>query len=167
MKLRAADPQRVLTELGKLAFVEVQAGPQSLLRTMKFRHGELLAYDTAHLLAITYRTGDRAPIITDAKARAAAEQEIDEARRRYRWSHFGARGTARLHEVDCADPRARWTAIGEITRVGYRTTKAGDPPNTIYEHAFAQQLPLLAQDAKRRLLILGGSYRITWRGIVG
>lgn len=72
-----------------------------------------------------------------------------------------------MFEGLCGDPRERLEFVGVLRGLRYRTSKLGDPPNSIYEHEFEQTKPILAYDRSSMLIIAGGGYRITWRGIVG
>lgn len=56
--------------------------------------------------------------------------------------------------------------IGELREVVYRTTKGGGEV-TDWWHAFKDRRPVLAFNSSGRLVVVGGSYKITPRGIVG
>lgn len=55
--------------------------------------------------------------------------------------------------------------LGPLVEVVYETHKAGKTYNWV--HAFKGPLPVLAQTLDGRLVIVGGGYRVTERGIVG
>lgn len=92
------------------------------------------------------------------------------ALREYRRSHWGLGGEGKVREGKAPDPRAgTLVQLGELVSVVYLTRKLGDLAPTEYEHDFGREgrgLPLLAYN-KTGLVIVGGSYRVTARGIVG
>ena len=57
------------------------------------------------------------------------------------------------------------TELGELVEVAYATAKAGDP--AIWVHAFEARRPVLGSTEDGGLIIAGGDYRITARGIEG
>jgi len=81
---------------------------------------------------------------------------------------------AELHEGDTADavyqvedPRyagETLVALGELKYLGYDTDKGGEAAT--YHHDFADP-PLLCVDPDRKLAVIGGTYRVNKRGIVG
>ena len=95
------------------------------------------------------------------------ESAVTEAQRAYRQTHFLARGDEPQTIARAADPSGVLTRLGLLVGIQYLTTKAGDPPNSIYNHAF-ENPPILCFNSPERLLVIaGGSYKVTWRGIVG
>lgn len=93
--------------------------------------------------------------------------EIDRGVRDYRIKHWGTRGAYRAQRLSCADPsQGPLVELGQLVSVTYETTKAGDPPGTWYTHEFTRPLPVLAYSSGG-LVVCGGHYRVTWRGIVG
>ena len=92
----------------------------------------------------------------------------DELRDDYEAFHWG-------DEADEVSPRKvptqlrRGVALGELVSVVYRTTKGGEEAD--WEHEFAEDggdLPLLVLDQETgELHIVGGSFRVTTRGIEG
>lgn len=97
----------------------------------------------------------------------AREDERAAARHAYRMTHFGSRGAEPTERLRVADPRGTLVHFGRLVSLTYLATKAGDPPGSLYEHEF-KELPVLAFNQPERLLVIaGGSYRITLRGIVG
>lgn len=86
----------------------------------------------------------------------------------YRRSHWGKKAPRGVTELDAPDPRqAPIVALGRVVSIVYETKKGRDRELVEYEHEFEGTLPVLAYNAKKRLLILGGSYRVESRGIVG
>lgn len=89
----------------------------------------------------------------------------------YRDLHWG-RDPDRWAEVE--DPRfagETLVALGELVSVTYRTEK-GDEVETDWQHEFGDDgegpdLPLLCVDGAGHLAVLGGTYEINTRGIVG
>ena len=81
---------------------------------------------------------------------------------------------AELHEGDLADSihqveDSRFAgetliALGELRYLGYDTNKGGE--DATYHHDFADP-PLLCIDPDRKLAVIGGTYRVNKRGIVG
>jgi hypothetical protein len=95
---------------------------------------------------------------------------LDEQRARmaYRITHWGAGGShPGVRVLPAANPADPLVELGELFSLVYRTHKLGDGPSE-YEHEFSAPLPLLAFSVEsRRLVIAGGHYRVTARGIVG
>ncbi len=57
--------------------------------------------------------------------------------------------------------------LGELHSVTYRTKKRGEPVQ-LFEHEFEGKKPWLAMNVEdKRLHLLGGSYTVNSRGIVG
>lgn len=56
--------------------------------------------------------------------------------------------------------------VGELVAVAYYTEKGDEGPG-VYEHKFKRPRPLLSYKQNGFLIITGGGYRITPRGIVG
>lgn len=55
--------------------------------------------------------------------------------------------------------------LGTLSAVTYETTKGREHAD--WEHEFEGERPTLNADRDGNLVILGGSYRVTPRGIVG
>jgi hypothetical protein len=91
------------------------------------------------------------------------------ARIGYRIKHWGLGGKGKLEQLRCADPRKGvYTKLGDLVAVSYATEKGGDGGPAIYDHEFSRRLPeLLYSESGEGLVIAGGSYRVTARGIVG
>jgi hypothetical protein len=90
---------------------------------------------------------------------------VEAAMRIYRRDHWGQRGSWKQSRLSAADPRLLSVALGELVAVVYRTKKGGDVQLTDYEHHFSRPLPILSYHAGG-LLILGGKYHVTERGII-
>lgn len=96
----------------------------------------------------------------------ASPEEVRRAFRRYRVTHWGLAGEQEVTASRAADPRQGvLTQLGTLREVTYETSKAGDPKRTWYTHKFSSPLPELAY-SQSGLVICGGGYRVTWRGIV-
>lgn len=97
----------------------------------------------------------------------ASPEDAKRAFRSYRVTHWGLAGDGSLSHMRCADPRQGvFTQLGLLREITYETSKGGDPKNTWYTHKFASPLPELAY-SQGGLVICGGGYRVTFRGIVG
>jgi len=100
-----------------------------------------------------------------ARVSLARRQEL------YRLTHGGAPPPLALRELDAGDPRDGATEMGALVEIVYQTIKLnGAAPGELanHRHAFKHPLPVLAFTASdSRLLILGGGYRLTPRGIEG
>lgn len=104
----------------------------------------------------------RRPRVTDSP-------ELQRAAKDWESFHWGRRArTVRTMRV--ADQPDTLVKLGDLSSVTYRTRKGRDPV-TYYEHEFAEtggRRPVLAMDPQtRRLHIVGGTYSVEWRGIVG
>ncbi len=99
-----------------------------------------------------------------------SRRSLSEAEKEYRASHWGLSGEANTRKLVAPDPRhGVATLLGELVAVTYCTMKLGDSEPTNYEHDFGTRgkgLPWLAYN-DTGLLILGGAYAVTYRGIVG
>ena len=100
----------------------------------------------------------------------------DAGRREYAVTHWGERGEISQRDLLTPDPTSgTLVELGELISVTYRTKKGGDDDATDYEHHFEPRRP--TSSAKRPVLaylagdgglvICGGNYRVTKRGIEG
>ena len=87
------------------------------------------------------------------------------AAREYKRFHWGVKpdGTA-VWDAPLVKPHDVLTELGELVEVAYETTK---DEAAIWVHAFQTERPVLASTNRGRLVVVGGSYRITRRGIEG
>lgn len=86
---------------------------------------------------------------------------------KYREVHWGEKGPVAERRRQVPNPHdLPLIELGELVSVTYRTKKGGDRTLTDYEHEFEGPLPLLVFN-KGGLIIAGGKYKITTRGIVG
>jgi len=87
----------------------------------------------------------------------------------YERSHWGQTGAVDWRKFAVADPFHDQTVeLGQLVSIVYRTKKGRDRELTDYEHDFRKELPRLAFTLEGRLLVIaGGSYRVSERGIVG
>jgi hypothetical protein len=85
--------------------------------------------------------------------------------RRYKRFHWGrdADGTA-LWRAPLVRPHDVLVELGELVEVAYLTTK---DESATWVHPFEARRPVLASTPSGRLVVVGGSYRITSRGIEG
>jgi hypothetical protein len=102
-------------------------------------------------------------------ARAGAElgELVEEAREVWERFHWGDESLD-LIEADGAPEVLDGdvlVVLGELARVDYETTKGGD--SAIWFHEFEAERPQLCLTRDGRLVIVGGDYRVTRRGIVG
>lgn len=97
-----------------------------------------------------------------------SEAQLKAAIATYTRVHWGERGNERVTRMSAPDPYfAPAAEMGELVQVVYRTTKGGEGGEVYYHHDFEGRLPILAFNSPRGLLICGGSYRVSTRGIVG
>lgn len=90
-------------------------------------------------------------------------ESADELHTEFQWG----REAAELLEVDAPHVAAPVIyRLGDLVEVAYCTAK-GDEPITIYEHTFRKHLPTLAATPEGELVIVGGDFKVTARGIVG
>jgi hypothetical protein len=86
----------------------------------------------------------------------------------YEWLHHGAPAPKRSTRWEAPNPRAvPLVELGALSAIEYATRKGNDAP-AIYRHVFALDgMPVLAVNAGLRLLVIGGTYTVDDRGIVG
>lgn len=89
------------------------------------------------------------------------------ARKRYEEINWGERapevGRVTIPRFDAGD---EFVELGPLVCVTYESDKSGEPVH--WFHEFEPELPTLAEHtASSNLAILGGSYQVTARGIVG
>lgn len=100
---------------------------------------------------------------------AAARRElrrIKAGRRSYKKTHWGNKGGDPVRELRVADVSGPVTMLGTLELVEYFTDKRGDGPS-VYYHDFSDEKPILAYDRRGLLVVAGGTYEVTERGIVG
>lgn len=68
-------------------------------------------------------------------------------------------------EAPSVAPGETLTVLGTLEYVEYSGRKNG--PDTLWLHGFKKAKPLLCVNAESRLIVCGGDYRVTERGIVG
>jgi hypothetical protein len=109
------------------------------------------------------------PVNVEELVRLYGADELHAALRDYRVKHWGAKGREEVTSGRVADPTSGILGtLGELVSVVYQTTKAGDPPRSEYEHEFEQPRPILGYVRRSGLLVIGGgNYRVSVRGIVG
>jgi hypothetical protein len=96
------------------------------------------------------------------KRRPAVERAAGE----YRAFHWGDEPDAIVHaRAPVVTPKMVLTELGTLVWVVYETAKGGETYE--WEHPFEGTRPVLASTPGGRLVVVGGSYRITPRGIVG
>ncbi len=71
----------------------------------------------------------------------------------------------RLVRTKAPDPGGVLVLLGDLHSVCYRARKGRSATAFLYEHEFETPLPELAMNADRRLVICGGGYDVTDRGI--
>jgi hypothetical protein len=82
-------------------------------------------------------------------------------------NHWGKTGKNRISRLRCPLPDGVLSELGILKSVVYETRKGGDDGPTEYEHDFEKPYPVLAVNEAGLLLICGGKYKVTVRGIVG
>lgn len=93
-------------------------------------------------------------------------KDAHRADREYERFHWGRQAKEAVEvEVASVQDGDALIALGELRRVEYETQKGNE--HAIYFHDFSRRLPHLAATLEGRLVIVGGSYRVTERGIVG
>jgi len=72
-------------------------------------------------------------------------------------------------EVERPEPKGDMFKLGEIAQINYLASKdeGKDTVEAEYYHRFEGELPVLAADEDGKLFVIGGSYDIEPRGIVG
>lgn len=88
----------------------------------------------------------------------------------YSASHWGERGYFQKKKLWVPDPTTEGPLIvmGTLAEVTYRTIKGGDGGQlTDYHHEFRRPYPLLCYTKLGGLVIAGGRYTVSVRGIVG
>lgn len=167
-KLRAADPRVISTELGKL--VSLELGGELTIRFP--RQPPILSYNEGGLLigggGYAVEGGRVVPQVTNVRElrpRAEDARQIAKETARYQRDHWGQPGWNPPRRLPMADPRKQATRIEEIVAVTYCTKKGTDTRRTDYRHPFKRPRPVLAWNPSG-LLILGGVYHVTERGII-
>jgi len=85
----------------------------------------------------------------------------------YERFHWGNAPTELVESEGCpmVQPGDVLVVLGELDRIDYETTK-GDL-EAVFFHNFEDERPRLCMTRDGRLVIVGGTYRVTERGIVG
>lgn len=112
------------------------------------------------------RAGD-VPGLQEAIADAVGRMESGgrAAAKEYEAFHWGRPADATAAwEAPLVRPHDVLTELGELAEIAYETHK---DERAIWVHPFESPRPVLASTAKGRLVVVGGSYRVTRRGIVG
>jgi hypothetical protein len=90
-------------------------------------------------------------------------QRADKRFSRFHWGDRAAGVT--VSHAPIVLPDEVLTVLGTLDRVDYETKKAGE--RAIWYHNFETTRPVLAHSSAGKLIIVGGSYRVTARGIEG
>lgn len=93
------------------------------------------------------------------------ERRMAEAFERFHWGDEPD-GTRRLAVPVIEPGGVQLYALGDIVEITYAARKGGEKL-AWWEHAFEAPFPVLASTEAGRLVICGGGYRVTRRGIVG
>ena len=106
------------------------------------------------------------------RCKACGRRSPDDARAldEFRRSHWGWPGKSKIRSLDAPDPtRGTLTALGPLVSVVYLARKGPEarPPLLEYEHAFTRPLPVLTYTEDGGLVVAGGKYTVTERGIEG
>lgn len=99
---------------------------------------------------------------------AANAAEVRRAEAEYKRMHWGQEGERGTRAYVAGDPREPQVELGELVSITYRTRKGEDMELVDYVHAFKKTRPRLTYvTSSRKLIIAGGTYDVTERGIVG
>lgn len=103
-----------------------------------------------------------------AKATKATKRANPESgARKYTRLHWGLAGNGRTSATTAPDPKAApLVLLGDLVSVVYRTAKGADGLSE-YEHEFGATMPKLLVNREGGLIIAGGRYTVTTRGIEG
>lgn len=106
----------------------------------------------------------------EAYAADVLEALADEAGRadsKFERFHWGRQAQgSRVVKVPRIAPGEVLYQLGDLTEIAYDTQK-GSPEWVRWVHEFKRPLPALATTQAGKLVIVGGGYRVTERGIVG
>lgn len=107
-------------------------------------------------------------VVADSVTRTRHANPRETGHQTYNRVHWGETGKGALTRSSAPSVEAgQLVELGRLVSVVYLTRKGGDTAETEYEHDFsAKDLPILAFN-RSGLFVLGGSYRITTRGIEG
>jgi hypothetical protein len=90
------------------------------------------------------------------------------ARAEYEAKHWGEPGQRGDERLRVGRPTGRLVLLGDLVELTYRTRKAGDGVKAAdYVHAFETPYPRLCINRNGLLIIAGGAYHVSDRGIVG
>ncbi len=94
---------------------------------------------------------------------------IELAERAYIETHWGNRGDMEPQRLRCADPEeVAFVIMGQLDSVTYDTAKGRFSAPELWEHKFKNPRPLLCYSPRTKLLLVaGGAYTVTKRGIEG
>jgi hypothetical protein len=93
---------------------------------------------------------------------------IDLARKSYVETHWGSSGEMTDQKLRCADPEEVMVVLGQLDSIVYDTAKGRFSPSELWEHEFGSPRPVLCYSPTSRLLLIaGGRYTVTNRGIEG
>ena len=97
---------------------------------------------------------------------SAAGGAVGRAEERFKSFHWGRAPRRRLATTLPPEPRAL-VELGRLEAVEYATSKVGDGPS-VYRHKFSGRRPRLAVAVDGdQLHVVGGTYKVRPRGIVG
>jgi hypothetical protein len=147
-----------LVSLGLLTKIRTTRG---VIR-FSLRRAPVLAY---HLCRGKCDVAKRLVVVMRARSSKGVRPTSKEARREYERAHWGDKGSrpsipGRVYAGGAV------RIVGTIRSVVYTTKKGGDAELTDYDHAFENARPVLGKSGGL-FVIMGGSYRVEPRGIVG
>lgn len=162
----AVDPRHgELVSLGFLTGAIVKTARGKKAMRWSLRRAPVLAYHVCRDRGCDVKT--KLVIVTRAKSAKGVRPTSAAARAEYARAHWGERGPrptipGRVYGGGAV------RVLGSLATVTYTTEKGGDGGKlTDYEHAFEGELPRLAVTSDGVFVVLGGSYRVETRGIVG
>jgi len=97
--------------------------------------------------------------------KSSIDRAVEAALKQYKRDHRGQDGPRGVRGFRAADPRILSIELGDLIAVIYRTKKGEDTRLTDYEHHFARPFPVLSYN-HTGLIIAGGKYHVTERGII-
>lgn len=168
-RAKVANPQGLLTELGRLTLLKFKRGGDELELGWNLHRAPVLAYDEAGRLHVVY---------VGAIERASSAKELKE----YKRTHWGAQPTGKVRAGLAGVPP--WRLLGEGTEITYTTRKGNDTKPVDYVHEWGEggpsrfTAPRVVEHvcqggcakgcgARDMLALSGGSYVVSERGIVG
>jgi len=175
--VEAVNPKEgALVELGRLTeIVYERARRRYTLRwLLRSRKREERAPVLAYHACDDKKCPANGKLVVVSNPRATRASAPKSLRVSYRETHWGRGGRGKMISGSVWSGRPPLVLEGEVVSVTYTTLKGTDRKSTDYEHAFGEGAskgtrvvrPTLAKGGEH-LVLLGGTYVVTYRGIVG